>query len=78
MVGLLPVPAVFCCFGQQGEEAAARAEGEQLRGQIARLLERLAGAEEQLSRPRRARTGSRGQRIAVDWLGAASESRAWT
>jgi hypothetical protein len=64
MVGLLPVPAVFYCFVQQvrrrlmgsliGElqrrESAARAEAEQLRGQIARLAERLAGVEEQLSR----------------------------
>jgi predicted nucleic acid-binding Zn-ribbon protein len=31
-------------------EAAARAEAEELRGQIARLSERLAGAEERLSR----------------------------
>jgi hypothetical protein len=62
----------------QRRRAAARAEAEQLRGQIARLLERLAGVGEQLSGPRRARTGSRGQRIALDWLGAARESRAWT
>ena len=34
----------------QRREAAARAEAEQLRGQIARLAERLAGVEEQLSR----------------------------
>ena len=31
-------------------EAAARAEAEQLRGQIAQLAERLAGVEDQLSR----------------------------
>jgi hypothetical protein len=59
-------------------KASARADAEQRRGPIARLLECLAGVEEQLSRPRRARTGSRGQRIALDWLGAARESRAWT
>src|SRR6266853_1443419 len=34
----------------QRREAAARAEAEELRGQIARLSERLAGAEERLSR----------------------------
>ena len=34
----------------QRREAAARAETEELRGQIARLSERLAGAEERLSR----------------------------
>ena len=34
----------------QRREAAARAEAEQLRGQIAELAERLAGVEEQLSR----------------------------
>jgi hypothetical protein len=34
----------------QRREAAARAEAEQLRGQIAQLAERLAGVEEQLSR----------------------------
>ena len=34
----------------QRREAAARAEAGQLRGQIARLAERLAGVEEQLSR----------------------------
>ena len=34
----------------QYREAAARAEAEQLRGQIAELAERLAGVEEQLSR----------------------------
>jgi hypothetical protein len=34
----------------QRREAGARAEAEQLRGQIARLAERLAGVEEQLSR----------------------------
>ena len=34
----------------QRREAAARAEAEQLRGQIAELTERLAGVEEQLSR----------------------------
>ena len=34
----------------QRREAAARAEAKQLRGQIARLAERLAGVEEQLSR----------------------------
>jgi hypothetical protein len=62
----------------QRRKAAARAEAEQLRGQIARLLERLAGVEAQLWRPRRARTGSRGQRIALEWLGAARESRAGT
>jgi hypothetical protein len=64
MVGLLPVPAVFYCFVQQvrrrlmgslidelqRRESAARAEAEQLRGQIAQLAERLAGVEEQLSR----------------------------
>jgi hypothetical protein len=64
MVGLLPVPAVFYCFDSrvrrrlmgslidelQRREAAARAEAEQPRGQIAELAERLAGVEEQLSR----------------------------
>jgi hypothetical protein len=64
MVGLLPVPAGFYCFGQeQGgrlmgslidelrrREAAARAEAEELRGRIAELAERLAGVEERLSR----------------------------
>ena len=34
----------------QRREAAARAEAEELRGQIAQLAERLAGVEEQLSR----------------------------
>ena len=34
----------------QLREVAARAEAEQLRGQIAELAERLAGVEEQLSR----------------------------
>ena len=34
----------------QRREAAARAEAEELRGQIARLTERLAGVEERLSR----------------------------
>jgi len=34
----------------QRREAAARAEAEHLRGQIAQLAERLAGVEEQLSR----------------------------
>jgi hypothetical protein len=38
-------------------KASARADAEQRRGPIARLLECLAGVEEQLSRPRRARTG---------------------
>ena len=47
-------------------KAAARAEAEQLRGQIARLLERLAGVEEQLSRPRRARTADR---LGLAWGG---------
>jgi chromosome segregation ATPase len=64
MVGLLPAPAVFYCFGQQvrtrlmgslvnelqRREAAARAEAEELRGRIAELAERLAGVEERLSR----------------------------
>jgi hypothetical protein len=64
MVGLLPAPAVFYSSGQQvrrrlmgslidelqRREAAARAQAEELRGQIARLAERLAGVEEQLSR----------------------------
>src|SRR5260370_30464020 len=64
MVGRLPVPAGFYCFGQeQGgrlmgslidelrrREAAARAEAEELRGRIAELAERLAGVEERLSR----------------------------
>jgi chromosome segregation ATPase len=64
MVELLPMPAVFYCFGQrvrrrlmgslidelQRREAAARAEAEELRGRIAQLAERLAGVEEQLSR----------------------------
>ena len=56
----------------QRRKAAARAEAEQLRGQIARLLERLAGVEAQLSRPRRARTGSRGQRdrLGLAWGGS--------
>ena len=34
----------------QRREAAARAEAEELRGQIAQLAERLAGVEERLSR----------------------------
>ena len=34
----------------QRREVAARAEAEELRGQIARLSERLAGVEERLSR----------------------------
>jgi hypothetical protein len=64
MVELLAVPAVFYSSGQQGRrrlmgslidelqrrEAAARAQAEQLRGQIAELAERLAGVEEQLTR----------------------------
>jgi hypothetical protein len=64
MVGLLPPPAVFYCFGQQvrrrllgslvdelqRREAAPRAEAEELRGRIAQLTERLVGVEEQLSR----------------------------
>ena len=62
MAGLRPVPAVFTVSGSgarrrlvgslAGElrrrKAAARADAEQLRGQIARLLERLAEVEEQL------------------------------
>jgi hypothetical protein len=62
----------------QRRKTAARAEAEQLRGQIARLLERLAGSRCSC----RVRDG-RGRDhadsgIALDWLGAARESRAWT
>jgi hypothetical protein len=64
MVELLLLPAVSYCFGQQvrrrlmgslvdelqRREAAARAEAEELRRQIAQLSGCLAGVEEQLSR----------------------------
>src|SRR5580693_7893781 len=62
----------------QRRKAAARAEAEQLRGQIARLLERLAGSRSSC----RVRDG-RGRDHADSgspWtgLGRARESRAWT
>jgi hypothetical protein len=55
----------------QRRKTAARAEAEQLRGQIARLLERLAGSRSSCRCRRRARTGSRGQRdrLGLAWGG---------
>jgi hypothetical protein len=61
----------------QRRKAAARAEAEQLRGQIARLLERPAGSRSSC-RVRDGRGRDHADRIALDWLGAARESRAWT